>query len=226
MVTLTSTETIPGEPETWELLASSRRRVVLTELATTETVTLERLTDAVLDRELPAEPEEADDDRRTEVAVDLAHVHLPKLESADAVAFDADERVVTREVHPVHDSPVVRPEVDDEPAQSVCEALADARRQVALAVLRDRESLHAADLATRVVAGERDCDVDAVPDDAAELCLASLHHAHLPTLEGAGFVAWDPDEGRVSAVADLPDPLSVGDDEGTTWESVTGHTES
>lgn len=225
MVTPTSTETIPGEPETWELLAASRRRVVLTTLATTETATLERLTDAVLERELATAAAEADEERRTEVAVDLAHVHLPKLEGAGAVEFDADERVVTREVHPVHDSPVVRPEVDDEPARTVCEALADGRRQVALSILRERESLLAEELASRVVAAERDCGVDAVPDESVEPCLASLHHAHLPTLEGAGFVAWDPDEGRVSAVADLPAPLTVGGDEGAAWASVAGHSE-
>lgn len=226
MVTPTSTETIPGEPETWELLASSRRRAVLTTIASTESVTLERLTDAVLDRELVATPEEADVDRRTEVAVDLAHVHLPKLETGDAIAYDADERVVTRKIHPVHDSPVVRPEVDADPSLTVCEALADGRRQVALAILRERESLLAAELATRVIAAERDCDVDAVPDEAVEPCLASLHHAHLPTLERAGFVAWDPDEGRASIVTDVPDPLTVDGDEAATWESIAVHPES
>lgn len=226
MVTSAGTTTIPGEPETWELLASSRRRVVLTVLATQESARLDRLTDEVLERELAGDASEADDDRRTEVAVDLAHVHLPKLESAEALAFDAEERVVTREVHPVHDSPVVRPEVDDEPPQSVCEALADERRQVALEILRERESLLAEDLAALVAAAEGECSVEAVPDEAVESCLASLHHAHLPTLEGAGFVAWDPEGGRVSAVADLPDPLTVDIDEAATWESSTGHSES
>lgn len=224
MVTSSITETIPGTPETWELLASRRRRAVLRVLATDESATLSRLTDAVLERE-GAATDEAEDERRTEVAVDLAHVHLPKLEAAGALAFDAEDRVVTREVHPVHDAPVVRPEVEDDPARSVCDALADERRQVALSVLRDRESLLAEELAARVAAAERDCAVDAVPDDAVEHCLASLHHAHLPTLAEAGFVAWDPDEGRVSAVADLPDPLTVGD-EAAAWESATGHSES
>lgn len=221
MVTPTGTAAVPGEPATWALLASARRRTVLTVLATDSPASLERLTEAVLEDEGAGDPS---GDRRTEVAVDLAHVHLPKLEAADAVTYDAEERVVTREVHPIHDVPVVRPDVDAAPSEAICEALADERRQLVLSVLREQESLLVDALAERVVARKRDCERAAVPDERVQSCLASLHHADLPLLANAGLIAWSPEEGRASAVADLPDPLAVEDEAG--WTSIAIRPES
>lgn len=226
MVTPTRTEAIPGEPADWELLASSRRRAVLTVLTEERSVTVETLAAEVLARETGTDVEDVPDRLRDDVKIDLAHVHLPKLDGADAISYDAEESVVTHEVHSIHDSPIVRPDSDESASEAICTALADERRQVVLSILHEQESLLVDEVAARVAARDEERTVEDVPDESVRTVHASLHHSHLPTLEDARFVAWDRDEDRVSLVEDLSDPLTVGVDARTSRISTPGHSET
>lgn len=90
-----------------------------------------------------------------------------------------------------------------DPPQSkdrIFDAVSDRRRRCALTVLWDRERPMAPeDLATLVAARELDEPPEQVADGERRDVLVSLHHTHLPKLEGAGLVERDPN-GRVAAI--------------------------
>lgn len=76
--------------------------------------------------------------------------------------------------------------------------LADRRRRLALASLGDHsESMALADLTREVAARERGSPVAEIPRGAVEDVYSSLYHTHLPKLEEAGIVEYDPDDDRV-----------------------------
>lgn len=80
------------ESERHRLLASTRRREVLTALAERAgPVHLEDLVDALG----PGPGGEADASTAEQVRVDLHHCHLPKLDDAGVVEYDSDEKRVT-----------------------------------------------------------------------------------------------------------------------------------
>jgi hypothetical protein len=59
------------------------------------------------------------------------------------------------------------------------------------------------ELARRVVARERGCDPEAVPDDELTRAIVSLDHAHLPRLVDAGVVGYDRETGEVVAASGI-----------------------
>lgn len=73
--------------EVHRLLASERRRDVLTYLVTrsADVVPVEDVVDFVADRE---EPKPGPGTARQRIATDIHHVHVPKLADADVVRFD------------------------------------------------------------------------------------------------------------------------------------------
>ncbi|ELZ20245.1 hypothetical protein C475_20767 [Halosimplex carlsbadense 2-9-1] len=76
-------------------------------------------------------------------------------------------------------------------------ALADPDRRVVLYYLRERESASLetlADLVTGWTEAGPGPDRPVTHDDVR----VGLHHVHLPTLDAAGLVDYDPDEGRVT----------------------------
>ena len=72
------------------LLADPKRRQVLRQLADTPDGT----TVDVLADELRAGPEEPDGDGSNRPSIVLRHVHLPKLQEADVLEYDADRGTV------------------------------------------------------------------------------------------------------------------------------------
>lgn len=86
--------------EVFSLLESRRRRCTLYFLAeTSETVTdFETVRDAVIDYEKRCEdPPEAPDS----VTISLEHVHLPRLDGADVIDWDREDRTIEYLGHPL-----------------------------------------------------------------------------------------------------------------------------
>lgn len=95
----------------------------------------------------------------------------------------------------------------EEKASRLFDALADERRRVVLDCLAGADAPMAVeDLARQVAArrrwGEEPAGRSDPPADAVHRVHVSLHHAHLPKLDDAGLVEYDPDEQVVRAAAD------------------------
>jgi len=74
---------------TFALLSDTRRRYVLYDLSRTNGATsLSELAERVVALETGESPTVVSDERRREVELSLAHVHLPKLADAGVVEFD------------------------------------------------------------------------------------------------------------------------------------------
>lgn len=87
----------PGIDEVLTLLSDRYRRHALACLdGLPEPVPLERLTEQVAGREFQQPPDNVSMITKTRIATDLHHSHLPKLEEAGIIAYDADEGQVTR----------------------------------------------------------------------------------------------------------------------------------
>ena len=83
--------------EVFELLENRRRRYVLAYFRRrgSSTVPLQRLVEGIAVRENGGDPEAVEKSDRTAVYASLHQTHLPKLESADVVEYDRNERTVT-----------------------------------------------------------------------------------------------------------------------------------
>lgn len=78
-------------------------------------------------------------------------------------------------------------------------ALANERRRLLLVALeRNRTPVSVRDLATRVVASQKDKELAAVATEAVEGMRLSLRHADLPRLARADLVEWDREAGTVA----------------------------
>jgi DNA-binding transcriptional ArsR family regulator len=77
------------------ILSDPQRRRVVRRLveATDGEATVDKLVDDLLDEDAQREPELAS--TRSELAIQLYHVHLPKLAAHDVVAFDPETNAVT-----------------------------------------------------------------------------------------------------------------------------------
>jgi hypothetical protein len=79
-----------------ERTSDARQRYVLSELVDTdaETVSLESVTDGVVERDTSHDEGTKPPDRR-EVMLSLAHYHLPKLDDVGVIEYDRDDRVLS-----------------------------------------------------------------------------------------------------------------------------------
>lgn len=172
-----------------------------------------------------ASPEDVSGEEVQTVSRDLVHVDLPRLEGAELVRWDRDAGTVEATDHPAFSHPVVGailnpaavPDVLDVPEAAVDDLLDVLSRPPCRRILSvlaacdgtvDRDDL-AEELAdSESGAGEsRSLSLDASPagradgtddsTDAADLRMA-LHHVHLPHLEDAGLVEYDPEDGTVT----------------------------
>jgi hypothetical protein len=84
------------EDEAFELLSSSRRRLALAELrAAGGSLALGRLAERVAGQQEGVDPDRVDPDTRKSVYTSLQQFHLPRLDEAGVVEFDADRGEVS-----------------------------------------------------------------------------------------------------------------------------------
>lgn len=96
----------------------------------------------------------------------------------------------------------------EESTDQLFDALADERRRVVLdSLFESGTPVDVGRLARRVAARERRGGEGdrGPPADAVHRVRVSLHHVHLPKLDDAGLVEYDPDGQAVRTVADPPD---------------------
>ncbi|MFB6131419.1 MAG: hypothetical protein ABEJ28_11435 [Salinigranum sp.] len=90
------------------------------------------------------------------------------------------------------------PSFDAERLESTLGVLASQRRLHALVALRERGTpLTLSALAEEVAAREFETTPEAVPEDSVQRVYNTLYHVHVPKLEAAGIVEYDPDDGMV-----------------------------
>ncbi|WP_313693253.1 DUF7344 domain-containing protein [Halorarum halobium] len=218
-----------AEPSLIEAAAVPRRRRVLSTLLIHDELTQTELADRVAAREGGEPIGDVPPDRRRRVRASLHHVHLPRLADDGLVVRedDGEERLA----RPASDLDVdlafdvLKAAASADWSGSVARTLAaDGRRRDVVGILREGEGDRALDgLARDVVLREGGCDErstadgsDAAPPaDAVSSAALTLHHSHLPKLDDAGVVEYDPDERRVSleTVPPVYETL-VGDDAG------------
>jgi len=175
-------------------LADGRRRTALAQLLTARGRTpVDALAIRVAAVEAGVSPIDVDADRHGDVAIDLRHVHLPKLDDvglidlADGGAAATDRAARFERVLEAVES------VSDPDA--ALDALADRRRRYVLEhVARVDELIDLADLADRIAQSDDDRDDVAI----------DLHHRHLPKLDDAGFLAYDAEGRRVGDTSESP----------------------
>ncbi|WP_459194495.1 DUF7344 domain-containing protein [Halosimplex sp. J119] len=162
--------------------------------------------DALTERAIAAELAEgdADDDEIRALRTELHHVHLPALEDADLVSWNRDEATAAPTDHPLFDECFADLlHRDGDTWDDVRSCVTDRERRAVIDALESHTNPVArATLARDVAASE------ASADDVRDVEI-QLHHVHLPKLDEAGLVDYDPDEGVVSH--DLADAFAVGD---------------
>lgn len=165
---------------------------------------LERRSDRTSEHELaariaaggPGSAADASDEAVRDVHVALRHLDLPKVAAAGLVDWDES----TGTVEPAEDPTLSETEARQLFADGWDDAAAvsrNERRRAALARLREVGSeVTVSDLAAEVAAHETDDDVAPAASDVDEVGVA-LHHRHLPRLEDANLVEYDPGTGTV-----------------------------
>lgn len=124
----------------------------------------------------------------------LHHIHLPKLADCDLVDWNEQRGEVAATDHPVYDVDRADELLSDDGRDSIVPALADDRRREVLAVLEDESRSITRDELARKLASSR-TDQPSARD--VEDVNVRLHHCHLPRLERADLVEYDPDDGSV-----------------------------
>ncbi|WP_225333252.1 DUF7344 domain-containing protein [Halomicrobium urmianum] len=220
-------------------IADERRRTCLAVLGDRDgSVPVTDLAAAVAARSSGVSLIEVSDEHHRQVLTDLVHAQLPALAEADLVDWDRDAGVVAAADHPALTDDAVEEllAVDEAGWDEVLSALSDARRRRVLAVIAAAGEAERDALVRRVLAGERDCEPDAVSDDDVSDAAVEFHHVHLPVLQRAGLLAYDGDAAeylghpaldvdRLPLAADAPGAWAddAGDatgDSGTSGDAV------
>ncbi|WP_049928741.1 DUF7344 domain-containing protein [Halopiger goleimassiliensis] len=142
----------------------------------------------------------ADGKRRHEVRIDLVHNHLPRLADHDLLEWDADVGVrLTGEppVPPAAFRSLLERDCD------VTDVLADVVDPVRLRILEELGD-HGQPFPLENLAATLAATEPAAPVDEDRVAI-QLHHSHVPALENAGLVTYDPDSGLLEATCDDED---------------------
>ncbi len=183
--------------QVYAALSDARCRSVLSVLDRDGPTSPEALAAAVCADERDVATDAVSDADAESVLVDLHHVRLPRLEAAGLVSRNEDATV--RANLDGHEAvPDVRAflETDRRHAAASLAHLAVPERRAALVVLAETDD--PVDLSTLAAEIRRLADADPGIDSGDSLPLA-LHHVHLPRLEAAGFVRYDPDANVVES---------------------------
>jgi len=179
---------------TLSALADGRRRTALAQLLTARGRTpVDVLATRVAAVEAGVSPVDVDADRHGDVAVDLHHHHLPKLDDVGLLDL-ADGGAVATDRANQFERVLETVERAADP-DATLDALADRRRRSALEhAARADEPIGLDALTDRVAESD---------DDRDDLAI-DLHHRHLPKLDDAGFLGYDADERRVEDTGEFP----------------------
>ncbi len=131
--------------------------------------------------------------------VSLRQTHLPVLEEAGLIDWDAEVNAVSISTHPALQNPKLERiiETDGIDWDGILGALVHRRRRIALSVLADYDTaLSRVALARAIV--EREPGTETADADPVEDCCAALHHVHLPKLAAVGLASYDARSGAVS----------------------------
>ncbi|WP_435156594.1 DUF7344 domain-containing protein [Haladaptatus sp. DFWS20] len=195
---------VKTESPIFTALQNSRRRSVLAilidrnsklslrELATTLTTR---------DRNIPVVYAPPDDTQR--IRLDLRHTHLPVLEDCGFITWEPDEELITTTDHVALSDPRFRRILDlgNEEVDAVLAGLANNRRRLLLAILRDRqEPVSRTTLAREIIQWERGNLQP--PQSTFDEIKISLLHTHLPKLGDAGIVEYDTEVDHVAYTGD------------------------
>ena len=212
--------------ECLSVLANRRQRAilrVLTEagrsLPTAELVT--RL--AAVESESPTDERPTDD---ASIRLTLTHVDLPQLAAARFVTTSREPSTVQLSKHPLLDDPHVERVLREDTWDDRTAIAAVGRHRCIRAILAaDPDPLALRRLATLVCAHESlhveapphphsptaahiSPRAETPPELPVDAMIDALHHIHLPALEAAGLVVYDPETGTVDA-SSSPDPDDV-----------------
>ena len=127
-----------------------------------------------------------------QVLVSLVHCHLPKLDEAGVIEYDADERRVTGTDRVTGPTPA---DADAEPTK----VLTHERQRAVLSILDDssESACLLSELADRVAERERAVDAQRIDAEVRTRIEVSLHHKHLPKLADAELLVYDAEDGTV-----------------------------
>jgi hypothetical protein len=175
----------------FDALATEQGRALLAQLADVddETLVVDDLVARIADDGVADDPL---------LRAQFHHTHLPKLDDAGLLDYDADRGLVRpdangrfEELHSV----AATYEPDDRPASldTVFGLLASFRRRTAYRTLLSHGDLSLPDLADEVAVAECEQPLTEIdPDDVLQVYL-SLYHTHVPKLASAGLVEYDQD---------------------------------
>jgi hypothetical protein len=198
---------------TFDALANQQCRVLVGHLADgdEDALVVTDLADGLADRladrlaDQPADQFADDngppDERR--LRVDLHHTHLPKLDDAGLLDYDADRGLLQpgsgSQFEAIH-SAIEEYRTADRPVSldALFDLLADFRRRTAFLTLCSHGDLSLPDLADEVAVAERgETLLEIDPDEVLRVYL-SLYHRHVPKLADEGLVAYDQDDDYVT----------------------------
>lgn len=135
------------------------------------------------------------------------HTHLPKLDDAGLLDYDADRGLVRPDADGRFEA-LHAAAADYEPADrpvsldAVFGLLASFRRRTAYRTLLSHGDLSLPDLADEVAVVERDQPLPEIDPDAVLKVYLSLYHTHVPKLAAAGLVEYDQDGDFVALTDD------------------------
>ena len=184
-----------GSVDAFEVLAMPRRVAVLAALSEAGTpISDDELARWVAAKEGGKSPDEVTPSERQTVRLSLRHYHLPALSTHGLVEW----RSTVDEVDLGHEISAERvldliADRSLTAASRLFDIIAQPRRRLVLAVLRERdEQLSVEELARLVAAEERASAPDAVPEADCSRIRVSLHHSHLPVLSAMDVLEYDP----------------------------------
>lgn len=182
---------------TFDALTSRECRVLLGHLADADD---DGLVVADLAARLADDEGVSEEDR---LRVDLHHTHLPRLDDAGLLDYDAGRGLLRLEsasqFEAIH-SAIEEYGAADRPLSldALFDLLADFRRRTAYLTLCSHGDLSLPDLADEVAVAERDDALPEIDADAVLRVYLSLYHNHVPKLAEAGLVAYDQEDDYVT----------------------------
>lgn len=187
----------------YSLLSNSRRRFVIEYLHQhEESTTLSELAAQLAAQESDTDTESIADKQRKIVYVSLYQVHLPRLNDAGFIEYDADTGAVThRDTELIEHAVTITEELpldDTDEVDNLFTVLRNSRRRFVLRYLKENGGSAEFDELARHLAGrEEGIEPDEVSERQKRRVFISLYQTHLAQLENHGLVDWDRDSMEV-----------------------------